>query len=128
MKPRFPANCAGADRSGGLQGDRFGCLGRRSTRPAIAGIALRMEGSALSLPWQVVHPGIDGAMLPICDEFSREVVALDVERRMEIKNVIRILDEGVPEGQHRRVLAIRDARRARNETLRPHSFHRTPNQ
>ena len=57
-----------------------------------------MEGSALSLPWQVVHPGIDGATPPICDEFSREVVALKVERRMESKNVIRILDEAASTG------------------------------
>ena len=33
--------------------------------------------------------------LPICDEFSRELVALEVERRMESKDVIRILDEAV---------------------------------
>lgn len=33
--------------------------------------------------------------LPICDEFSRELVALEVERRMEAKDVIRILDEAV---------------------------------
>ncbi len=30
--------------------------------------------------------------LPICDEFSRELVALEVERRMEARDVIRILD------------------------------------
>jgi putative transposase len=35
--------------------------------------------------------------LPICDEFSRELVALEVERRMEAKDVIRILDEAVIE-------------------------------
>ena len=80
--------------------------------------------------------------LPICDEFSRECVALEVERRMEARDVIRILDAAVaergrapefirsdngpessgarcqkalrllPEGQHRRVLAIRRAGRA----------------
>ena len=33
--------------------------------------------------------------LPICDEFSRESVALEVERRMEARDVIRILDEAV---------------------------------
>jgi transposase InsO family protein len=33
--------------------------------------------------------------LPICDEFSRELVALEVERRMEAKDVIRILDAAV---------------------------------
>jgi transposase InsO family protein len=33
--------------------------------------------------------------LPICDEFSRELVALEVERRMEARDVIRILDEAV---------------------------------
>jgi len=35
--------------------------------------------------------------LPICDEFSRELVALEVERRMEAKDVIRILDAVVVE-------------------------------
>jgi putative transposase len=35
--------------------------------------------------------------LPICDEFSRELVALEVERRMESKDVIRILDTAVSE-------------------------------
>ena len=35
--------------------------------------------------------------LPICDEFSRELVALEVERRMEAKEVIRILDAAVVE-------------------------------
>jgi putative transposase len=35
--------------------------------------------------------------LPICDEFSRELVALEVERRMEAKDVIRILDAAVLE-------------------------------
>ena len=35
--------------------------------------------------------------LPICDEFSRELVALEVERRMEAKDVIRILDAAVIE-------------------------------
>jgi transposase InsO family protein len=33
--------------------------------------------------------------LPICDEFSRELVALEVERRMEAKEVIRILEAAV---------------------------------
>ena len=33
--------------------------------------------------------------LPICDEFSRENVALEVERRMESADVIRILDAAV---------------------------------
>ena len=33
--------------------------------------------------------------LPICDEYSRELVALEVERRMESKDVIRILEEAV---------------------------------
>ena len=33
--------------------------------------------------------------LPICDEFSRENVALEVERRMESTDVIRILDAAV---------------------------------
>jgi putative transposase len=33
--------------------------------------------------------------LPICDEFSRENVALEVERRMESSDVIRILDAAV---------------------------------
>ena len=33
--------------------------------------------------------------LPICDEFSRELVALEVERRMEARDVIRILDAAV---------------------------------
>jgi transposase InsO family protein len=33
--------------------------------------------------------------LPICDEFSRELVALEVERRMEAKDVIRILEAAV---------------------------------
>jgi transposase InsO family protein len=35
--------------------------------------------------------------LPICDEFSRESVALEVERRMESRDVIRILDAAVLE-------------------------------
>ena len=35
--------------------------------------------------------------LPICDEFSRELVALEVERRMESKDVIRILEAAVTE-------------------------------
>lgn len=35
--------------------------------------------------------------LPICDEFTRELVALEVERRMEAKDVIRILDAAVEE-------------------------------
>ncbi|MGB8355397.1 MAG: IS3 family transposase [Chthoniobacteraceae bacterium] len=35
--------------------------------------------------------------LPICDEFSRESVALEVERRMESGDVIRILDAAVLE-------------------------------
>ena len=35
--------------------------------------------------------------LPICDEFSRESVALEVERRMESRDVIRILDAAVTE-------------------------------
>jgi len=35
--------------------------------------------------------------LPICDEFSRELVALEVERRLEAKDVIRILDAAVAE-------------------------------
>ena len=35
--------------------------------------------------------------LPICDEFSRESVALEVERRMESADVIRILDAAVAE-------------------------------
>jgi len=35
--------------------------------------------------------------LPICDEFSRESVALEVERRMESADVIRILDAAVLE-------------------------------
>lgn len=34
--------------------------------------------------------------LLICDEFSRELVALEVERRMEAKDVIRILDATRP--------------------------------
>ena len=33
--------------------------------------------------------------LPICDEFSRELVALEVERRMEAKDVIRILEAAI---------------------------------
>lgn len=35
--------------------------------------------------------------LPICDEFTRELVALEVERRMEAGDVIRILDATVRE-------------------------------
>ncbi len=35
--------------------------------------------------------------LPICDEFSRESVALEVERRMDSREVIRILDAAVAE-------------------------------
>ena len=35
--------------------------------------------------------------LPICDEFSRELVALEVEWRLEAKDVIRILDAAVAE-------------------------------
>jgi putative transposase len=35
--------------------------------------------------------------LPICDEFSRELVALEVERRMEARDVIRILEAAVVE-------------------------------
>ena len=35
--------------------------------------------------------------LPICDEYSRQLVALEVERRMEAKDVIRILDAAVLE-------------------------------
>ena len=35
--------------------------------------------------------------LPICDEFSRELVALEVERRMEAGDVIGILDAAVAE-------------------------------
>ncbi len=32
-------------------------------------VATHMEGSALSLPWQAAHPGIDGAMpsIPACN-------------------------------------------------------------
>ncbi len=33
--------------------------------------------------------------LPICDEFTRENVALEVERRMEAKDVVRVLEEAV---------------------------------
>jgi transposase InsO family protein len=33
--------------------------------------------------------------LPICDEFSRELVALEVERTMEAKHVIQVLDQAV---------------------------------
>ena len=33
--------------------------------------------------------------LPICDEFTRESVALEVERRMEAKDVIRVLEAAV---------------------------------
>lgn len=33
--------------------------------------------------------------LPICDEFSRELIALEVERRMESRDVIRILEAAV---------------------------------
>ena len=33
--------------------------------------------------------------LPICDEYSRELVALEVERRMEAKDVIRILEAAI---------------------------------
>lgn len=33
--------------------------------------------------------------LPVCDEFSRELVALEVERRMESRDVIRILEAAV---------------------------------
>jgi putative transposase len=33
--------------------------------------------------------------LPICDEFSRELVALEVERRMESRDVIRILEAAI---------------------------------
>ena len=35
--------------------------------------------------------------LPICDEFSRESVALEVERRLDSRDVIRILDAAVAE-------------------------------
>ena len=35
--------------------------------------------------------------LPIGDEFSRELVALEVERRMEARDVIRILEAAVAE-------------------------------
>ena len=35
--------------------------------------------------------------LPICDEFSRELVALEVERRMEAKDVILILEAAIIE-------------------------------
>lgn len=35
--------------------------------------------------------------LPICDEFSRENIALEVERKMESADVIRILDAAVAE-------------------------------
>jgi len=35
--------------------------------------------------------------LPICDEFSRESVALEVERRMDSSDVIRILDAAIAE-------------------------------
>ncbi len=35
--------------------------------------------------------------LPICDEFSRELVALEVERRMKAKDVIQILESAVLE-------------------------------
>jgi transposase InsO family protein len=35
--------------------------------------------------------------LPICDEYTRELVALEVERRMEAADVIRILDAAVLE-------------------------------
>ena len=33
--------------------------------------------------------------LPVCDEFSRELVALEVERRLQSKDVIRILEAAV---------------------------------
>ena len=33
--------------------------------------------------------------LPICDEYTRELVALEVERRMEAKDVIRILEAAI---------------------------------
>ncbi len=35
--------------------------------------------------------------LPICDEFSRESVALEVERRMDSRDVVRVLDAAVAE-------------------------------
>lgn len=35
--------------------------------------------------------------LPICDEFTRENVALEVERRMEAKDVVRVLEAAVAE-------------------------------
>jgi putative transposase len=35
--------------------------------------------------------------LPICDEYTRELVALEVERSIEAKDVIRILDKAVME-------------------------------
>ncbi len=35
--------------------------------------------------------------LPICDEFTRESVALEVERRMEAKDMVRVLAAAVPE-------------------------------
>lgn len=35
--------------------------------------------------------------LPICDEFTRESVALEVQRRMEAKDVVRVLAAAVAE-------------------------------
>ncbi len=35
--------------------------------------------------------------LPICDEFTRESVALEVERRMEARDVVRVLAAAVAE-------------------------------
>ena len=41
------------------------------------------------------EPGGGSKWLPICDECRRELVALEAERRMEARDVIRILDEAV---------------------------------
>ena len=68
------------------------------------------EGGTQRLPAERINPvwsyafvfaqTADGRRLkwlPICDEFSRELVALAVERRMEAKDGIRILDAAVTE-------------------------------
>jgi putative transposase len=65
--------------------------------------ALRLRATRVNEVWSydfVFDQTEDGQRLkwlPICDEFSRESVALEVERRMESADVIRILDAAVAE-------------------------------
>lgn len=65
--------------------------------------AQRLRATRINEVWSydfVFDQSEDGRRLkwlPICDEFSRESVALEVERRMESSDVIRILEAAVSE-------------------------------